>query len=164
LPNYLANNKVFHAIGMEDLEVKLLNGNKSFRVLLKDVLHAPNMTLTIVSIGCIMKAGCNVEFNKDKQVCWICKKKNSPIIGHIPVSMNNLFKVEHALLANTVKLAQSMDILMLHWRLEHISVDAIHALIHAGSISGLQLIDDFPPFICDSYEYAKTTCKLIHKE
>jgi Pol polyprotein len=159
-----SNNKVFHAIGMGDLKVKLPNGDKSSRVLLKDVLHAPDMTLTVVSIGCIMKAGYNVEFDEDKQVCWICKKKNRPIIGHIPVGMNNLFKVEHALSASTMELAQSMDILTLHQKLGHISVNAICALIHAGFISGLQLIDNFPPFICDSCKYAKTTCKSIHKE
>jgi Pol polyprotein len=68
-PITTANNKVFHAIGMGDLEVKLPNGDKSSRVLLKDVLHAPDMTLTVISIGCIMKARYNVEFDEDKQVC-----------------------------------------------------------------------------------------------
>jgi Pol polyprotein/gag-pre-integrase-like protein len=159
-----ANNKVFHAIGMEDLEVQLSNGKKWSKVLLKDVLHTPDMTLTVVSIGRIMKAGYNIKFDKDEQVCWICKKKNGPVIGRIPVSANNLFKVEHALSASTQLSAQPVDILMLHRRLGHISVDAIRALIRAGSITGLQLIDDFSPFICDSCEYAKTTRKPIQKE
>src|SRR5258707_4700546 len=163
-PIIAANNKVFHAIGMGDLEVELPNSNKSSKVLLKDVLHAPDMTLTIVSISHIMKASYNVKFDKDEQVCWICKKKNGPIIGCIPVGVNNLFKVKHALSASTTGLAQSVDILMLHQRLGHISVNAIHAFIHAGSIIGLQLIDNFPYFICDSCEYAKTTHKPIHKE
>jgi Pol polyprotein len=163
-PITAANNKVFHAIGMGDLEVELPNGDKSSRVLLKDVLHAPDMTLTVISIGRIMNARYNIEFDKDEQVYWICKKKNRPIIGHIPVGMNNLFKVEHTLSASTMESAQSMDILMLHQKLGHISVDTICALICTGSISGLQLIDGFPPFICDSCKYAKTTHKLICKE
>jgi Pol polyprotein len=136
-PITTANNRVFHAIGMGDLEVELPNGDKLFKVLLKDVLHAPDMTLTIVSISCIMKAGYNVEFDEDEQVCWICKKKNGPIIGCILVSVNNLFKVKQTLSANTMELAQSVDILTLHQRLGHIFVNAIHALICAGSISGL---------------------------
>ena len=61
-------------------------------------------------------------------------------------------------------LAEPVNILTLHRRLGHISVNAICALIRAGSITGIQLIDDFPPFICDSCEYAKTTQKAIHKE
>ncbi len=39
----------------------------------------------------------------------------------------------------------------------HLGVDAIRALIRDGSVTGLHVIDDFPPFICDSCEYAKTT-------
>ena len=31
--------------------------------------------------------------------------------------------------------------------------------IRAGSITGVRVIDDFPPFICDSCEYATTTRK-----
>jgi Pol polyprotein len=68
-PITAANNKVFHAIGMGDLEVKLPNSDKSSRVLLKDILHAPNMTLTVISISHIIKASYNVEFDEDKQVC-----------------------------------------------------------------------------------------------
>jgi LTR polyprotein gag-polypeptide-like protein/Pol polyprotein len=105
-----ANNKVFHAIGMGDLEVQLSNGKKWLKVLLKDILHTPDMTLTVVSIGRIMKVGYNIEFDEDEQVCWIHKKKNGPIIGCIPVGANNLFKVEHALSASTQLLAQPMDI------------------------------------------------------
>jgi transposase InsO family protein len=43
-------------------------------------------------------------------------------------------------------------------------VDAIRALVRAGSITGVHLINDFPPFICNSCEYAKTTQKPICKE
>jgi gag-pre-integrase-like protein len=73
------------------------------------------------------------------------------------VGLNYLFKAKHALSATDESPAQSVDILTLHQRLGHISVDTIHALIHAGSITGLQLINDSPPFTYDSCEYAKTT-------
>jgi Pol polyprotein len=113
-PITAANNKVFHAIGMGDLKVQLTNGGKWSKVLLKDILHTPDMTLTIVSIGYIMKARYNVKFDEDEQVCWICKKKNGPVIRCIPVGTNNLFKVEHALSASMQPLAQPVDILTLH--------------------------------------------------
>jgi hypothetical protein len=44
------------------------------------------------------------------------------------------------------------------------SDDAIRALMRADSITGLHVIEGFPPFICDSCEFAKTTCKPICKE
>ncbi len=76
--------------------------------------------------------------------------------------MNGLFKVKHALVADTS--VESADILMLHRKLGHIPANAICSLICAGAITGLQLIDDFPPFTCDSCEYAKLTRKPIPKE
>jgi hypothetical protein len=158
------NNQVLHAIGKEDLQIKLPNGKKLMQVLLKDALHAPDLALTVVSVGCIMKVGYNTEFDKIVQKCHIYRKKTGPIISQIPVGPNYLFKVKHTLSATDESLAQSMDILTLHQRLGHISVNAIHALICAGSITGLQLIDDFPPFTCDSCKYAKTTRKPIRKE
>ena len=61
----------------------------------------------------------------------------------------------------------------LHWRVDlhtlqrhlgHISADSIHSLIHNNAITGLQLIDDKSPFICDLYEHVKLTRKNICKE
>src|SRR5713226_4707779 len=45
------NNKVFHAIGMGDLQIQVPNGETSSKVLLKDALYAPNLALTVISIG-----------------------------------------------------------------------------------------------------------------
>jgi hypothetical protein len=61
-PITAANNEVFHAIGMGDLAIQVPNGETSNTVLLRDVLHAPDMSLTVVSIGRIIKAGYIVEF------------------------------------------------------------------------------------------------------
>ena len=162
-PITTANNKVFHAIGMGDLQIHVPNGTTSSRILLKDTLYAPDLCLTVVLIGRIVKAGYTVQFAGSS--CNIKRGGNGPIIGHIPASANRLFKVDHAFTATDESaLAEPVDILMLHHRLGHISVNAIRALIHAGFITGIQLIDDFPPFICNSCEYAKTTQKAIHKE
>ena len=41
----------------------------------------------------------------------------------------------------------------------NIPVEAVRALIGAGSITVVRVINDFSPFICDSCEYVKTTRK-----
>ena len=162
-PITAANNKVFHAIGMGDLQIHMPNSTTSSRILLKDTLYAPNLCLIVVSIGHIVKAGYTVQFARSS--CDIKRGENGPIIGRIPASMNGLFKVDHMFTAtNESALAEPIDILTLHCRLKHISVNAIHTLICAGSITGIQLIENFPPFICNSCEYAKTTQKAICKE
>ena len=162
-PITTANNKVFHAIGMGDLQIHVPNGTTLSQILLKDTLYAPDLCLTVVSIGHIVKAGYTVQFAESS--CDIKRGENGPIIGCISASANGLFKVDHAFTATDESaLAKPIDILMLHRRLGHISVNAIRTLICAGSITGIQLIDNFPPFICDSCEYAKTTQKAIRKE
>ena len=147
---------------MGDLQIEVPNSLMLNKVILKDTLHAPDLCLTVVSVGCIIKAGYTVQFADD--VCQI-KAEDSHIIGRIPAGVNGLFKVDHAFAAaNQAALDESVDILALHRRLGHISVDTICALLQAGSITGVHVIDNFPPFICDSCEYAKTTCKPIRKE
>jgi hypothetical protein len=161
-PITAANYKVFHAIGMGDLEIQVPNGKASTKVLLKDALHAPDLCLMVVSIGRIIKAGYTMEFIDGH--CNIKRGPDGPIIGQIPVTQNGLFRTEHAFAAANLTSAEPVDILMLHRRLGHISVDAIHALVHTGSITGVHVIDDFPPFTCDLCEYAKTTRKPICKK
>ncbi len=158
-PITAANNCVFYAVGAGDLEVQVPNSAASTKVLLRDVLHAPDMGLMVVSIGHIVQASYTVQFEGGS--CNI-KRGNGSVIGSIPAGTNGLFKVEHSLMATVP--SESVDILTLHQRLRHISTNAIRALIRANAVTGLHLIDDFPPFTCDSCEYTKTTRKAICKE
>jgi len=145
---------------MGNLQIQVPNGKTSLKVLLKDTLYMPDLALTVILIGHIAKAGYTIQFAEDS--CKIKKGDNGPVIGQVPAGANGLFKVEHAFAIDVS--AEPVDILTLHRRLGHISVDAIRTLIRSGSITGLQLIDDLPPFTCDSCEYAKTTRKSIRKE
>ncbi len=159
-PITTANNRVFYAVGAGDLQIQVPNGASSSKVLLRDALHAPEMGLTVVSIGRIVKAGYAVQF--EDRSCKI--KRGGSIVGSIPASTNGLFKVEHALTGMAAMSPKHVDILTLHHRLGHISADSIRTLICSNAVSGLQLIDDFPPFTCDLCEYAKATRKPIWKE
>ena len=59
---------------------------------------------------------------------------------------------------------EPVDILTLHHRLGHLSADSICTLLHANAVTGVHVIDSFPPFVCDSCEHAKTTRNVIQKE
>jgi hypothetical protein len=41
----------------------------------------PDLALTVVSVGYIMKVGYNTKFNEIAQECHICQKKTDPIIS-----------------------------------------------------------------------------------
>jgi len=60
-------------------------------ILLREALHAPDIGMTVISIGCITKAGYTVLF--DGGTCKI-QNKNTKIVGQIPVSQNRLYKME----------------------------------------------------------------------
>jgi gag-polypeptide of LTR copia-type/Integrase core domain/GAG-pre-integrase domain len=160
-PITAANNRVFYAIGTGDLKVDIPNGASSTSVTLKDALYAPDMGQSVISISRIAAAGNTVTF--EGKSCKI-RNKGGKIVGNIPVSPNGLYKVEHSLAAAAA--AEPLDILTVHRRLGHISVDAIRSLVRANAVTGLHLIDSFSPspLTCDSCDYAKATRKAIRKE
>ena len=160
-PITAANKRIFYAIGTGDLQIDVPNGQSTTPVTLHDTLHAPDMALTIVSIGRILDSRYKVHF--ENKSCKI-KNKSGKIIGDIPASSNGLFKVEHSFTAASATASMQVDIHTLHRRLGHISTDAIRNLIRYNAIDGIKLIDDGSPIICESCEYAKLTRKPIKSE
>ena len=59
-PITAANKNIFHVIGIGDVIIKVPNGATRSTILLCDVLHAPDLALTVVSIGRIVQVGYSV--------------------------------------------------------------------------------------------------------
>jgi hypothetical protein len=80
--------------------------------------------------------------------------------------VSGLYKVDHALSAifSAIIPEEPIDILTLHRRLGHISLDSIRSFIRANAVAWLQVIDNKPFFVCNSCEHAKKTHKPIKKE
>src|SRR5580658_2869541 len=154
-----ADKRVFYAVGTGDLEIEVPNGESTTPILLKDVLHAPEMGTTIISVNRIAKAGYSVIF-KDN-TCQI-RNKSDKVIGTIPVGQNGLYKVERVYAAATP--LERVDLVTLHRRLAHIAPDAIRKMVRGGAIEGIELVDDGSTVICDACEQAKATRKDIRKE
>ena len=57
-----ADKRIFQAVGVGNLRVKIPNGENTTTILLKDVLHAPDLGLTLVSISCAAAAGYSLLF------------------------------------------------------------------------------------------------------
>ena len=74
VPILTADKRSFHAIGKGDVHVYLPNGDKpNSRITLRDVLYAPKMGITLVSISRIAKAGLTVVFTGS--ICRIYSKE-----------------------------------------------------------------------------------------
>jgi hypothetical protein len=154
-----ADKRLFYAQGMGDLRITVPNGELSTPMLLKDVLYAPDMGLSIVSISRIAKAGHTVVF--EGETCKITNK-GGKTIGIVPATPNGLYRVDHSETAGAA--TEAVTLLDLHRRLGHISADTIRTLIQRGTVTGLTLTDNTPILTCDSCEHAKTTRKPIRKE
>ena len=158
-PIMSADKRVFYAKGVGDLRINVPNGDVLTPVVLKNTLHAPQIGLTVVSIGKIAQAGYSVSFDNNQ-----CKIRNGrdKVIGNIPATMGGLYKVEHALMAGAA--LEQVNIHTLHRRLGHVSFDTIRSLVNTNAVTGLHIIDEGKPFFCSSCEYAKATRKIIRSE
>jgi hypothetical protein len=104
-----ADKRHFQAIGKGDLRIKIPNGHGTTTVLLKDVLHCPDMGLTLVSIGKITAAGYKVIFRGPS--CKIFDHKDK-VIGLIAVK-NGLYRVDHNIFVNMAMTGHTREVLTL---------------------------------------------------
>ena len=89
-PITAADKRTFSAIGRGDLQIEVPNGSNQKRFLLKNVLYAPAMGVTLVSISKLTAAGYAALFRKKSCKIFDGKKK---LMGEIPVS-NGLYRVK----------------------------------------------------------------------
>ena len=77
-PIKAANKRTFSAIGVGDMHIIIPNESGSTKVKLQDVLYAPNMGHTLISIGQIKNADCEVSFKKG--ICTI-RNLDNKVVG-----------------------------------------------------------------------------------
>jgi hypothetical protein len=58
----MADGRRFKAIGMGDVPISLPNRNCNMKSVLMKAIHVPDFAFTLISIRCLDKAGCSVNF------------------------------------------------------------------------------------------------------
>ena len=104
--------------------LKVLDLNTSTPIILKDVLHAPHLALTVISVDRISQAGYLVTF--EDGVCKVAKK-GGKVIGTIPRSAHGMYKVERAYAA--IVAPERVSLHSLHRRLVHIAPNTIRVKV-----------------------------------
>ena len=81
-------------------------------------------------------------------------------------SPSGLYKVDKSecLQASAHTASGPLTIMDAHWQLRHISSNAIKALIHEGTVTGLDILHSSLPPSCDSSISRKMMCKSSPKE
>ena len=108
-PIYAADKQKLFTIGAGKMKTGVPKYGEITPITLTDMLHAPDITSTIISIHHIAWAGYSVSFEGEH--CKI-KDKKGEIIGDILANKNGLYKVKHAYTALTD--LESVDLCMLH--------------------------------------------------
>src|SRR5271155_1240381 len=133
-----ADKRHFQAIGRGDLRIKIPNGSSTTTILLKDVLHCPDMGLTLVSIGKITATGCKVLFHG--LTCKIFDPKDK-VIGQVIVK-NGLYRVDHDITVNVAMAGEAREVVTveeLHCRMGHIAPEAAKKMVSSGAIGGISI-------------------------
>ena len=162
-PITAADKRSFNATRMGDMYINVPNGETTSRVLLRDVLYAPTMGVTLVSISRITSAGSTVIFTKD-----LCKiyGRDRELIGKIEVD-GGLYRVyqgrRQASADFAGKAAEVVTIDELHRRMGHVSHDAAKILVEKGLVKGIRLDETSKATVCESCEWAKGVRKEIQR-
>ncbi|CAA7270361.1 unnamed protein product [Cyclocybe aegerita] len=160
-PITAADKQVFHAVGKGDLQICIPNGKTTMVMLLRNVLYAPSMGLTIVSISCIAAAGYAALFWSN--FCRIFDPKDCRI-AHIHITPNGFYHVEHREVVSSASMT-TITAEDPHCRMGHILHDMAWKLVKQGLVTGVVLEgDDRRMHTCESCEYAKATRKRVRKE
>jgi hypothetical protein len=166
VPITAADKRTFQATGKGDMYIHIPNKDKpKSRILLKDVLYAPSMGVTLVSISKIAKAGSTVVFAED--FCRIYAKDKG-VIGEIKVE-GGLYRVyspyspAHMVGGYSADEKETMTVDELHRRLGHVSYERAKLLVKKGLIEGIELAAGGEVTVCESCESAKGERRLITK-
>ena len=143
------------------VKVPNLDGSSS-RILLKDVLYAPMMGVTLVSISHIAGAGSTVIFSGS--YCRIYNKSRE-VIGQIKVKggLYRVFTTSPGVGAYSSHTKRALSIDELHHHLGHVSHERAKTLIRKGLVEGIELEPSGEVAVCESCEWAKGERKLITK-
>jgi hypothetical protein len=163
VPIITADKRPFHAVGKGDMYVYLPKRDKSnSRILLKDVLYAPDMGITLISISRIAGAGATVVFTGN--VCRIYTKDRE-VIGEIKVKggLYRVFMSGSKVGAYAADTKETLSINELHRRLGHVSHERARLLVKKGLVEGVTLEAESEVVVCESCEWAKGERKAISK-
>ena len=144
-PIYAANNQVFEAIGKGNVQVKIPNGDTFTSATLHDVLYAPDIAFTLISLNRVDKAGYSILI-EDNELCLIDRSTRN-FVGRIP-SHNDLWSVQSARVSGNSPNPPSnhhslttVSLMDLHRCLAHISPSTITQLVNKGILTGITIRD-----------------------
>ena len=125
-------------------------------LILQDVLHAPSIGYTLVSLGALDKLGYQATLGGGHLEIFSLHGER---VGCVVQTAHGLYRVKHSPdLANAVELLSVME---LHRRLGHIAAASACKLVESRAVIGVQLDPNSQEAECDACIFAHATCQPI---
>jgi hypothetical protein len=152
-----ANKGIFNGLGVGTMILpEQINGKN--KIILKDMLYAPDIAFTLISIRKCDNAGYKIIFAGQK---CIIKNKKGTILLQAP-KYHGGYRVDHQPTQFTMNLC--LEPIDMHKQLRYISQKSMKALFDQGLTLGLKLKTSKDKIVCDVGIKSKITCKPLPKE
>ena len=159
-----ADGRKLKALGKGDVRIELPNGTKCTKTILKEVIHAPDMAFTLISVGQLDNTKCSATFSGG--MCTI-HNPSGHTMATIPCA-NGLYCVsapEDPPAVNYASIVMvKLTISKAHRKLSHITPSAIKYAIARGHITSIQLDPESKPEFCQVCAKAKAAQQPFPKE
>jgi hypothetical protein len=145
------------------VQINLLNGNKTTPAILKECIHASNLTFTPIFVSHIAHVTNRVNFKAGHAVIMHPK-------GHVMVKIPESQGLYHLTAAECVQheyanIALSKTSLMeAHCKLSYIACTTIKQMVSTGMITGIEIDPNSNKEFCEACAKGKAVCKPFLKE
>ena len=163
VPITAADKQMFQATGKGNMYVNIPNRNRqNSRILLKDVLYAPSMGVTLILISKVAATGSMIVFTGD--FCQIYTK-DQVMIGEIKVKggLYHVYYLASGIEGYSAQMKEILSVNKLHRCLGHVSHERAKLLVRKGLVEGVELKSDDETSVCEACESAKGERESVTK-
>jgi transposase InsO family protein len=159
-PMYLkaANGQQFPAVGTGDMVISAPNGDQESDLTLEQVLHAPSVGYTLVSLGTLDSLGYHIAIGGGHLEI---SSRDGNRIARIARTPRGLYRVSHE--GESGYAVEVVSVMELHRRMGHIAPASARKLITNGLVTGIALDPNSREEHCEACIYARATREPVPK-
>jgi hypothetical protein len=154
-----ANSQQFLAVGTGSMTVSVPNGQgRQSELTLEDVLHAPSVGYTLVSLGALDGLGyCMSISGGHLDILTHASER----IARIARTARGLYRVSHE--GEEVHAVELVTVMELHQRMGHIAPASARKLVEGGLVTGIALDPNSREEHCEACIFARATRQPVPK-
>ena len=153
-----ANQQHFQAIGLGSLPIQVPNGDAYSELVLHNMLHAPSVAYTLVSLGALDAEGYRMSIAEGYLEIL---DPDGQRLGKVMRTPRKLYRVNHT--SDSANAVEELTLMELHRHLGHIATSSARKLVESGAITGVKLDSSSKESPCDTCIFSRATRHAIPK-